>query len=282
MQSAAFIDPMTNANSVFGGKTVINPTEAGASGFGADGLTPPSGQIYPDYNQSSSLIAATNTSSTTQSTYCIPLDYIPVDFGGDFDTNAIEWSDFRFGKTVTLNWRNHPDVARYEAYLLSPVTLQHGVYVNAAHMTIPSIYVNANFSVLYTVALQPAGTYATTASYSAVTNPSPGGSIGFTPAGSTYNMAAIVSDPNTGKSMGVYMPSQSRGGSVESYSWWNLTQSGQGTGPQDYNSYALYPAARIEGLTGNVWASYRVFIVCGDSPAQVANEMAWLNWLDDM
>lgn len=273
MQAAAFIDPMTDANSQFGGKAVINPTEAGASGFGPDGLT---GSTL--YSQGAQTLLCYN-SGLTQISQSVPLDYIPVDFQGDFDTQAVEWSDLRMGKDVTLNWNGHPKIARYETIFYFPTQLLQQVYYqnpHSPHIVIPSIFVRRNFNQFWACHFTGPNVYPYACDLK--------WQLAMPPENTSYGAdcpngdrpALIVTDPTTGKSMGVYMPSRSVGGSTDSYSWWNFNH---GTGT-DWDSYAIMPGRSIKNDTPGNWQSYRVFIVCGDSVDEVAAEMAYLCYID--
>jgi hypothetical protein len=86
--------------------------------------------------------ASNNTSTLTQSTRSVPIDFIPQNFGGGQFRPAI-YKDFQLGKDITLNWGGQGPVVRYQTVLSSPS-------LSSSYIEIPTAYLKASFNRFFT------------------------------------------------------------------------------------------------------------------------------------
>jgi hypothetical protein len=189
-----------------------NPTEAGDKFSTAS--------IAAGWRHGSPLLTAANSGSS-QTTTCVPLNFVPEDFGGG-QNQPVAWLGWQIGKTITLNFNGMPRVAKYVTKVVAESAQSN------AQIEIPTIYTTGEFTRHYTynVGLDSlVEVFPTPCSDTAVVL-------------SAWNGAGavIVTTQNGLYAIGQYGRKPANGGSVDYLTLWEFIggSCGNGTNPQDF------------------------------------------------
>jgi hypothetical protein len=166
--------------------------------------------------------ASNNTSTLTQSTRSVPIDFIPQNFNGGQFRPAI-YKDFQLGKDITLNWGGQGPVARYQTVLSSPS-------LSTGYIEIPTAYLKASFNRYFTY---DANSNVLTEVFPPLNCPDTGQYYHYTP---PNRGGVIISNADMTQAMGVYGANVSVGGSVSEFLLGKFIggQCGGGTGEFDF------------------------------------------------
>lgn len=190
-----------------------NPTEAG------DGFS--GGTANADEQHGSPTLVMENFGNM-QSSYTVPLDFVPTTWGGG-SNNPIAYPGMLMGKQITLNYNNLGPVAQYTTTLTVPVALE------STQLAMPTGYLNGNFTQFYTYD-------ASTGTLTNVTSSLPlckaNGLPNWLPP-SGYG-GVIIANSSGSLAMGVYGVATYLGGSVSYFSLANNLSSSCANAPEWY------------------------------------------------
>ena len=194
LQAAVFFKDESNVQ--------CNPTEAG------DEWT---AQTTYGQRHGSPLISLYN-SGNTQSSRCVPLEWLAQDHGGG-QYQPVIWKQMILGKDVELNYNGMGPVAKYTTYFYTPTDLP------SADIECPTMYLRAEFNYFYT--------YDAAAKTLKRVYPGTGGAD---PVLFYVNYGGvIISNPAGTQATACYGVSSSLGGSATLFGLWDFSSQG-GTG----------------------------------------------------
>ena len=241
------------------GGVQANPTEAGDKWTDYD--------RPPWARHGSPVAAASNNSSTvTQSTRSVPIDFVPENFGGSPD-NPVVYKDMLLGKDVTLNWGGLGPVARYSTVFASPA-------LSNANIEVPTAYLRAEFNRFFTYdaisrtlrEVYPENNCPDAYRYVHYTPPNRGG--------------VIIANADLSRAMGVYGANTAVGGSVSEFLLGNFIGGACGGGTGEFNfSASKWSVIRSGGL-GSGTKVFNTWVMTGgvNSVTGYMNQLAtWGN-----
>jgi hypothetical protein len=190
---------------------------------------------------------------------------IPLDFGwlwsnywGTSQDELNLWSNWRVGKTITLNFNNMGPVAKYQASITSPLS------VTDSRVEFPGIHLRANFNRFWTYdAGSKILTEVTSSMPNGCSNPNP----------KTFGPAyggVIISDSTGNYAMGIYAGNISVGGNAHYLGMMKFVCNNDGIGQYSNDTVKLY--ANYDGNLGTTYTSY----VINGTVQNVANLMLQL------
>lgn len=248
-QGAVFTDPGFTATSPYsGGGVVCNPTEAGSA------------SASPNRNFGSPYVSLSTTSNTL-ATSCVPMEFLPGDFGGD-DDHPVIWSDMRMGKNIILNYGSLAGVAQFEEWFSTPVSLSYLGNRPDTPQIANAFYIKANFTDFKVYDSSTQTEYSVShASYGNGTNGS-----------HTWDHTGVIlTDPNTGDAIGIYLITQNGGGTATDWLCYNFN-SNTSTAADAFDCYAIMVTRHgLQGLGSGTFYN-RCYVICG-SHSDVLNNM---------